>query len=445
MAFGQALARRSRTLEPSPGSWPGATGRARHRARAFSWLCALFLFVGNAARLIHVPGLTDNVLVSEIVLDLAALSLLAVSGRARWAFFRYALPLVAVICLSALIGVMQWGLLPIPVIYALRLALGVTVGVLLGHTLFTEFGPDVRRVVRRALFFYILMTIVALLLLLLFPDAERLWQLLARFGIEFNGDPHQQRLLSTYFDPNFFSVILLLPLSWSLAYLLKRFAVSWLVAFTIFVFAIILTGSRSGLLSAGLIIFLLVLKRGSELLLGHFNIRRALRHAVILPALLLAGLPFYVGALFRTFDRIASVFDDRSAAARFDSLDFGWSVIRDHLWFGVGYNYLSVFTERYRQLSSLDSSMQVVLASFGVLLSAVLVLLAISYIWLDLRRVSPQLRFLLQAQLICLAVTLLFAAQFNNVAFYLFWLIPALAAGVYLSRCCRAGGSGVRI
>lgn len=435
MSLEEVLPRRWRTLKQRPVVLSRSTGTAQRRARIFRWMCVLFLFAGNAARLIHVPGLTDNLLISEIILDLAAFLLLVISGSARRAFYRYASPLVLIVCMSVLIGVMQWGVLPIPIIYGVRLILGVTVGVLLGNALFIEFGTDARRAMQKSLWFYIVLVVTSLMILLLFPDAQQLWKTLGQYGIRFNGDPHQKRLLSTYFDPNFFAIILLLPLSWSFAYFLKYFRPFWLTAFLIFVLAILLTGSRSGLAAAGLILLLLLLKRAAEALLMNINVRKALRYVLILPALLLVCLPFYAAALLQTVHRIASISDDRSAAARFDSLSFGWNVIRDHLWFGVGYNYLSVLTERYRGLSSLDSSMQVMLANFGVLLSAALLLLALASVWLDIRRVPSHLRFLLHAQLVCLAVTLLFAAQFNNVAFYMFWLIPALAGSVYLSRC----------
>ena len=75
--------------------------------------------------------------------------------------------------------------------------------------------------------------------------------------------------------------------------------------------------------------------------------------------------PIYLGALTRTWSRIAAVNSDASAQARFSSFGFGFELFAEQPVFGVGYNYLLDYAQEVRGLTSLDSSLQVILVNFG--------------------------------------------------------------------------------
>ena len=132
---------------------------------------------------------------------------------------------------------------------------------------------------------------------------------------------------------------------------------------------------------------------------------------------------------------------DASAQARFNSFDLGFSLFAEQPTFGVGYNYLLIYAQRARGLTSLDSSLQVILVNFGAvgtLFIAVLILWWGVTLWRCLSA-SPNaddgfafrcFRYFL----LYLLVIVIFTSQFNNVLFYQYWLFPILALATYLLR-----------
>ncbi|WP_157465260.1 O-antigen ligase family protein [Deinococcus apachensis] len=381
-------------------------------------------------------------LISEVLLYVLAGAYLLLSGPARRLSLPWVLPCAVVLLLSALTGVLQWGMQAVPLLYALRLLGTLTAGILLGTALYLQYGQAFKRVTRLFVRLYLAVVALAFLLLLLFPDSRDLWAWLSRMGVVFQGDPHLNRLVSAYFDPNFFGVILLLPLTWSYVLLHSQPAFRWWAVLVLTLVAILLTGSRSALAAAVLqLLFLLFLSALVAARRSWIDTRHLLQ-ASLSPILLLALLPFYLPYLARTLIRLSTIGDDRSAAARFDSYDFGMQLIAAHPLFGVGYNYLSMFTEQYRRLPSLDSSLQATAANFGIPFTILLLGLTITAAFRWGARLRGPLAFGFWAYWACLAVTILFASQFNNVLYYVFWLLPALGYTVYLGHCARRQALG---
>jgi len=176
-------------------------------------------------------------------------------------------------------------------------------------------------------------------------------------------DPHKNRLLSTFFDPNFCGIYLVLVINLLLDRLLSGHRTyGYYAALFICVAALFLTFSRSAWLAMAV----------SISVLGFFKSRRLLVGAAVIAFLAYYSVP-------RVQTRLAGGFDpDDSARLRFQSWSQTWDIAKDNLFLGVGFNtFRYVQAERgafgWRQPlgghsgAGSDSSLLFVLATAGVL------------------------------------------------------------------------------
>ena len=399
-----------------------------------------YLVLGNLPRVIALPGFDDNLPLSEVVLYLSTLLYCLVRPRALAFTLRYLFPLYAVVTVSYLYGAFLNGLELLPTLFALRLIALLFAGHVLGFALYKRFKSS-SGAFDYLLVVYLFTAALALLIYALFPDSVALWTYLETFGITFKGDPHQRRLVSPYLDPNYYAAIACLPLVLSVLVYRKTGQYRYLVLCMVTVLSIVFSISRSGLATACLLLAFI----GMQSLWRSFS-KRKLRSSMLffIPLLLFATVltsPLYVDDVVRIIERTRNVADDPSALARVASFRFGWEVFAEHPVLGVGYNYLSSYTLAVGTLSSVNSSPQAILVTFGLLLSSVL--LGLLTIWVlrlysALRKVQSRekgayLSDVFTLFLLYLLVSMAFTSQFNNLLFYQFWLVPTVALGTYLS------------
>ncbi|MFH1896285.1 MAG: O-antigen ligase family protein, partial [bacterium] len=204
----------------------------------------------------------------------------------------------------------------------------------------------------------VLLALAGFVQLLFFPD----WSQFTYLG----WDPHKNRLLSTFFDPNFTGIYLVLVINLLFKTFFDRSPRATTegrpyTALLICVVALVLTFSRSAWLAMAVSIFIWGLLKSRRLLLG---------------AVVLAFLAYF--AVPRIQTRIAGGFDpDDSARLRFQSWGQTWDVAKDNLFLGVGFNTFryaqaerGVFDWRQPQGghsgAGSDSSLLFVLATTGV-------------------------------------------------------------------------------
>jgi O-antigen ligase len=169
----------------------------------------------------------------------------------------------------------------------------------------------------------LLLVIIGLAQLIFFPDLS----LLAQAG----WDPHQWRLVSTWLDPNFLGIFLVLffPLIF-----LWQHKVWRLFALTLVIISLAATQSRSALVAAGAAALIF-----SPLLLYVQRMHR--RRSNLITALSIVGLLITISTvfIFTLGPRLTGLVTiDPTVELRLISLASGWQVIRDHPVFGVGYN-----------------------------------------------------------------------------------------------------------
>ncbi len=170
----------------------------------------------------------------------------------------------------------------------------------------------------------LLLSFLGLAQFLIYPD-------LTSLASEFGYDPHQNRLVSTFLDPNFTGAYLVL----ALIFLWNTGSVVWarfrLVLICLLLLSLVLTFSRSAWLMLAAVIFLYSLLKSPKLLLISF---------------LVAGLAYFLVPRVQT--RISGITDpDDSARSRFVSWQRAGSVFSENKLMGVGFNLFRPAQERF--------------------------------------------------------------------------------------------------
>lgn len=196
--------------------------------------------------------------------------------------------------------------------------------------------------------------VVGLFQLIVLPDLETLDPLLG-------WDPHKNRMVSTFFDPNFLGIYFMFCLAIALKYknsLQKMSLVSYL-PIVVFLTGIFLTFSRSAWFATSILLFFTLLRKRLLLLISL---------AIVLLA---------VFAVPRVQTRISGVTDPQdSASFRLISWNNTWEVAKENWVFGVGYNTYRYAQKEYgflddaslttRSGAGSDSSLLLVLATTGI-------------------------------------------------------------------------------
>ena len=244
----------------------------------------------------------------------------------------------------------------------------------------------------------VILSILGFIQLLVFPNLA----FLEIFGF----DPHQNRVVSTFLDPNFLGCFLSICFLVSLYQFFEKKQKIFLLWATIFLVTIFFTFSRSA--------YLMVL---IESLIFSF-----LRAKKVIFILILVGITSYF-FVPQFNERINGAFSiDKSASERFYSWSAGWEIFKKNPILGVGFNNISSALDNYNlyqvhqnqfthSASGVDSSFIFVLATTGI----VGFLVYISFWVLLLGKViHREARVLVLAIIIALFVN----SQFINSLFY---------------------------
>jgi O-antigen ligase len=347
---------------------------------------------------------------------------------------------VSITLLSLLIGLIKWGADFTAILYPIRLILQLSAAAITGTMIFELLGHDVFRFALLTSRVYFYVSVVSILILVVIPDSTMLWAVLGEAGLEFQGDPHSGRLVSTYFDPNFFGAIIALPIALGWTLYLARRSIRVLVYTLVMVLADLLTFSRSGLF----LLFMMCVSIFLASVLKRNMGPKLLKYSLIAVA---ATLPISVSVLLlpEYFDRIIGRFTDiggdDSAQARLRSFLAGMELIQKEPILGYGYNYGLPATLAVRPIG-LDSSLQVLILNFGVILSAVVFIAAA--LWVKntntfVRSRSPiEVQAIWKLLLAYLLLSVVWTSTFNQLLFYTWWLMPVTSWMFYLDNLRRS-------
>lgn len=216
-----------------------------------------------------------------------------------------------------------------------------------------------------------LLAVLGFIQLQLFPDFSPM--------VKYGWDPHQGRLLSTWFDPNFLggflvaAIILILGIImsyWYSQHVKQKDLLgitSLIIGLSISFTALILTYSRSSylaLLAGSLIVIILPL-------LTKKNEGKIAKIAV--SSIVIFTILIIINTIFpRAQQRIEGARSlDVTAKARIESWKQAWGVIEDNYFLGVGYNTLrytqSITVSKLHSASGSDSSLLTIWLTTGIL------------------------------------------------------------------------------
>ncbi|RTQ91249.1 MULTISPECIES: O-antigen ligase family protein [Stenotrophomonas] len=411
------------------------------RRRLALLLCvvsAFFLIAGNLPRMI--PAIGGAINGGEVAWLLCICTLgLAFLGSAL--SVRALVAAVGACILSFVVGLSKFGFSGEAFAYNIRLCGHLVGGVVLARSLWHLYRDNYRALVKAIVVTYTVLALASFVLFAIFPDTSQLWKVMQDSGVDFQGDPHNGRLISPYFDPNFYSCIIVLPilLAW---YTTSYWKAGW-VCMAILVVSLLMTVSRSGMALLVLVLIAISLANARRIIRKKFSYGAAAAALFAIAGITVSGLvlsPF----VERAASRFTGVKEDRSALSRVKSFEIGNLLIADQPILGFGYNYVNEPARKMRGGKvGLDSSIQVFFASFGLPGSIVLIGVVCSWLWNVDRRLSSDRVFLYRGTVIYSVITVVFAGNFNQILFYPFWLVPVLAFLAYFHFLAYGGGRGM--
>lgn len=341
-------------------------------------LCVVFLTLGQFSAIIRVNQI--NLYLFDIavpIFDVLVLSYLVVNKRRilLTAPFLFLLGFVSIGILSLLLTPLSldYAETAISLSYSLRLV-SYVLGAVSIYNLIVYKVFKVEKIDMLFIASGLFLFIAGLLQLLLFPD-------LGKLDVSLGWDPHKNRMVSTFFDPNFLGIYFFS----CLAILLRKGArpgkTIWMrySLITVFLFGILLTFSRSSWFAVAILIFFLGFKKRAVLLISLW---------VVIMAFL---------AVPRIQTRISGITDPQdSASYRLISWRNTWEIVKENWIFGIGYNSFRYAQRNYGFLDDTafeshssagsDSSLLLALATNGILGFAFLTAFYVSALIDSMRR-----------------------------------------------------------
>lgn len=236
---------------------------------------------------------------------------------------------------------------------------------------------------------YLVVCVIGIFQLIVFPVAFDFYDIFYNFGVYFsNPDPHINRLLSTYFDPNFLSACLIIPTILAVDFFSKTGKKKYLIEAAVFIWTIVLTVSRSGVAGVCLALFIyaiVTLKFEDREIKKSKGTKRAF-FVMITTAVIFIFLTVFTNV--RVFKRILGTLEDDSTYARVSDWSAGMKVIEKTpepgeegepkkgnnilgTVLGIGYNMIGFSEQNAGKVSSAvfgnDSSLILIWISSGVI------------------------------------------------------------------------------
>lgn len=408
------------------------------------FVAGIYLSLGNLARIWPIPGLSDSIPATEFILYISAVIFSLWTRKFIGLLYRYRFYYL-VIGLSTVYGILLEGSLDaVSVAYAIRLIMVIFSASTAGYALTFVSNYNIRYAAQYFLLVYGVAISLGFVIFFVFSDSVLLWVFLAKYGVVFSGDPHQNRFLSTYLDPNFYSAIAMIPILLSLYLYKVKKSYIYFGFLLVAVLSLFLSGSRSGV---GCFVFIYIYLNIISFNFKKYSIEKDF---FFINMLIILSLPIVFLISFDTvyvlFARTAGIQQDASAMVRLTSFTDGLSILEQYPFFGIGYNYLSLKMFAMRGLSSVDSSVLSTLINFGI----VPTLAFIVFLFFKMKNFSNKINslekscaidrpaaYIMRAFLMYVLVCIIFASQFNNLIYYQYWLFPVVMLSEFFATILR--------
>lgn len=418
----------------------------RASLRALLVTTSLYLILGNVPRLVALPPFRHNLNVAEFVLFAVSVGVGILNPTSVRFFTIRWFPVWWAVVLSCTWGILLNGFSISPVLYAVRMILLLFASALCGYALYRRHGADYPAVLKYLVRTFLFVAAAGVAMYVIFPDLRVLWPLLKEMGVVFLGDPHQRRLVSTYFDPNFYSIIASFYITASFVLWEREGKAAWALTFGFLLMTVLMAASRTGFGTLVLTLLAIAWQRRERIvaLARVLRVRKGTaRSAGLLGSLLILGAPLYIDRLLKTIEMLRIMDRELSALSRLESWEVGAALFWEHPWAGMGYNYLSPRLQATWGPTGLCSAIQTTFLNFGIPLTLLLVVVGVSWAVTTGRRLARQgehargLSTLYWLFLVHIAVVLFFSSQFNNAFYFTFWQVPVATLGAYLTLLAR--------
>jgi len=391
-------------------------------------LSFLFLIAfGNLLRLMPLFGHWNNLLITEVSLYFFGFFSFSELFKDKQ-FVRQLFLFLAFIFVSFLYGTLKYGYDSMALLYGVRLFMLIYTAKVLGYACIKRFQGQVVPFFSWLLKGYVIAIFTSSIIYFLFPHADRLWQFLMGYNIKFQGDPHCDRFVSVYFDPNFYGAIGCIP------FLLSSFLFSFTKKERYFIFSLLIAGSifltqsRSGIaLFCALIGWMGLLHFRNVKSLCSFSRKQLV---VFLSTMGFGmGVLVYKGVFTQVLSRLQGISHDPSAGFRFLAWKEGLEALCQAPLLGIGYNFV------HRLGVWVDSSLLLACITWGVCLT----LCFLAYGCFLLRNLylkyrGTALQTLISCFIFYIFSSVFFYSFFNNLVFYLFWALPVLVIYHFLKE-----------
>ncbi|WP_270606141.1 O-antigen ligase family protein [Bacillus mobilis] len=401
--------------------------------KIFLFFFSIYIIFGNIPRFSSILGIKtlNNIATTEILLYLTCI---------LFVFFtkskvnKTVLMVSCLVLISFLIGMVKNGFDGSAFVYCIRLIIMLNVAYFIGVAFKKEFGTNLVKAFSFLLKVYVGVILFSFIIYIFFPDSVTLWMFLNKFGIEYVGDPHYGRFISTYLDPNYYGAISIIPIILCNYLYFKTNQKRYLLLLLIFAATVILSVSRSGI--AALIIFLVFTVGKSVIFKQRIRVKGVFAIMISL-CILFAFIPVYIDELSRLMSRFVGMGQDPSALARLQTFDFGYEIFKENFMLGIGYNYLSILiNNKFSLVTSVDSSLLAIMINFGLVILGIFIVIFIR-VTISFCKKIPKTALeqgLFYDFIAYIFISIIFSSNFNNLLLYQFWLIPIIALGVYLKE-----------
>lgn len=385
----------------------------------------LMLLFGNFTKLLNTSLNTQNnsINILELLLYVMTTLYFICKKNHKIPFFINSLIIISIT--SLFIGIFKFGLDIEGMSYNFRFVLQLLTSVLIGKLLI-ECYPNVLFLIKHYIFLYFFISIIAFIIFIIFPESYDLWAFNSKYNIIYSGDPHSNRLISQYFDPNFYSVIIVLPILFCGFYFFQSNKFLYLFIGIFFILQLLLTQSRTGI---SLFVFILLFLLVYHFLIFIFNPFMVIKIKffklfLIVFSFILFVLFYYHEYLLSIYDKIVQTSHDESANARLISFYLGNKLIFNEPILGYGYNFSITTVKQYDRIG-LDSSIQTIILNYGLILSFLILctfLIEVRKLYLcNMNKENRHFKSFRDIFLIYLMFVIFWASNFNQILFYPFY------------------------
>lgn len=304
------------------------------------------------------------------------------------------------------------------------------------HYIMRDQGIKTKNIIRFIKACYFIVVIIGVFQYFFYPIAFDWYDVFYKVGFYWpTPDPHHDRMLSTYLDPNYLASCLIIPISICIAQLLNirkksvrntNLKIKLGFEILVFIVAILLTKSRSGIVGLAFVFVVYAFLYG-------------IKRKISVPMLIFIFVSLFTIAyllLFSNitvFERIRNFSSDPSAMHRFDSWKISLEYFKDSHYLGIGYNMLGAYKvnigEEVGNAANygMDSSILFMLVTTGI--AGVLI-----FLYGIIKIIFNRKKVIINNSLKMILVSSIAMSFFNNLLFNVIWLLPVLLLGTMIEE-----------